>query len=91
MEGEVGAVARLDQLKAEMDRELTGIVGRVRTDLENGMDRTTILAKLVVDAVRIYNMPKEGPGVFMFASAVLRLADQIRTIPAPDDDDHEVW
>lgn len=75
------AVAQLDQVQAEMADMLNVIVGRVRTDIDAGRDRAIIFAQLVVNAVNHLGVPREGPGAYLFALAILRLA----TAPAPDD------
>lgn len=71
------AVAQLDQVEAESAEMLDTIVGRVRADLDAGKkDRTIIFAQLVVSVVNTFGMSKDGPGPYVFATAILHLADE---------------
>lgn len=71
------AIAQLDQVETEMSGVLDIIVAQVREDvLSNEIDRAKIYARLVVSIVNEYGMPKQGPGAYVFATALLRLAEK---------------
>lgn len=70
----ITATAEVDQVRAEMDAMLTKIVDKIRDDLTAGKDRSMVYAMLVVDIVKTFGLPKQGPGTYMLAAALLRLA-----------------
>lgn len=73
-EEKIFATAALDQIKASMDDAVGVIQGKVREDLASGTDTTLIWSQLVVNIVHEFKLPTEGPGAYVFASALLKLA-----------------